>query len=220
MTAAAYNMIVFICALALTFIAAWFFERRESKQTIRELKVTNESLREYMNKKVSELRARECELSDSRDVWIEHCRELEAQGKVNASEVSQVLDGARQDLNDARQKIVNLTNALLTHDDHMASMKEAHRGRTEALSLHIAALKGQLCLVKVRSGELSATINRTFQRIASELEPEGLEVLASCAEDLKNPDTGRWISSEIRDAARAAEVSGPTVTKTKEEFYL
>jgi len=213
MTAAAYNMIVFICALALTFIAAWFFERRESKQTIRELKVTNESLREYMNKKVSGLRAKLAEALDSRDAWI-------VQGKVNASEVSQVLDGARQDLNDARQKIVNLTNALLTHDDHMASMKEAHRGRTEALSLHIAALKGQLCLVKVRSGELSATINRTFQRIASELEPEGLEVLASCAEDLKNPDTGRWISSEIRDAARAAQVSGPTVTKTKEEFYL
>jgi hypothetical protein len=217
MIEAAYGMMVLVGALAFTFVAAWLFERRESKQTIRGLKVTNESIGEYMNKKLADM-------TDSRDAWI-------ARGKANAAEVSKVLDGSRKDVNDARKKIVDLTNerlemidALLMHDDHVASIHgkhiEAMTSTIVSLSSHVTALRGRLHNVKVRAGELSGTINRTFQRIASELEPEGLEVLASCAEDLKNPGTGRWISSEIRDAARAAQVSDPTVTKTKEEFYL
>ena len=214
MTEAAYGMMVLIGAFALTFVAAWFFERRESKQTIRELKVSNESLRDYMNKRVTELRAKLVDALDSRDAWI-------VRGKVNASEVSEVLDMSRKTLNDARQTIAGLTqdnlgmmDALLMHGDHMASMTDVHERHTaamtstiESLSSHVAALKGHLQAVKVRSGELSETINRTFQRIASELEPSGLEVLASCAVNLKNPETGRWLSSEIRDAARAGEVA-------------
>ena len=186
MTEAAYSMMVLVGALALTFVAAWFFERRESKQTIRELTVSNESLREYMNERVTELRAKLVDALDSRDAWI-------VQGKVAASEVSEVLDATRKSMNDARQIIVDLTNdnlemvdALLMHDDHMARMNAAHDKHTaalsssvESLSSHVAALKGHLQSVKVRSGQLSETINRTFQRIAS----------------------------EIRDAARAGEVA-------------
>tara|TARA_R100000664_G_scaffold28518_1_gene39853 strand:+ start:346 stop:933 length:588 start_codon:yes stop_codon:yes gene_type:complete len=191
MISAAYGAVVLCVSLVVLFTGAWFFERRESKQAERMHRASMEAVRERYNAHVSELRAKyqeQIEQSESyRDAYLKAVRNQESVEKVVLAEMS----AANQELIRANETLTRV------------------RVERDGLKLRLASLSSDFADLKTRSGKATADINGLYQKISSQLANGYGDIsvieLVKWAKGLRSGN-GQWVTSEIKRAARKAEL--------------